>query len=117
MMISEAIDTAVSEHTVHFLVTAYLESLHHFHQSLGIPESVVRFPLGDKEDMARRLAALYSEITVPLEAIVCIVEARMVLRCALERLTILERDERLEYSTSEPQRFRERVPYAFNEKR
>ena len=33
MMLADAIDSAVSEHAVYFLVTAYVESLHHFHTS------------------------------------------------------------------------------------
>ena len=44
MMLADAISSATSEHAVYFLVTAYVESLHHFHRSLGIPERVIALP-------------------------------------------------------------------------
>ena len=58
MMLADAIDSAVSEHAVYFLVTAYLESLHHFHTSSRIPEPVIALPLGGVDDLRRRTQML-----------------------------------------------------------
>ena len=89
MMIIEAIESAASEHAVYFLATAYIESLHHFHRSLGLPETVVALPLSGEADLRRRLAALPndSNVTVQTKAIA---EARAVIDSALWRLSTLE---------------------------
>ena len=89
MMIVDAINSAQSEHAVQFLVTAYLESLHHFHRSLGIPEKVTVLPLRGAADLERRLAALSHDNNVPREAVVGLAEARTVIGCALARLAVL----------------------------
>jgi hypothetical protein len=86
MMLADAIDSAVSEHAVYFLVTAYLESLHHFHTSLRIPECVVALPLGGMDDLMDRVRALHAISTASDEGPAAAVEAIAVLECALARL-------------------------------
>src|SRR4051812_35958784 len=58
MMLADAISSATSEHAVYFLVAAYVESLHHFHRSLGIPERVIALPLAGLDDLEERLRLL-----------------------------------------------------------
>ena len=86
MMIVDAISSARSEHAVLFLVTAYIESLHHYHSCLGIPHSVIRLPIAGREDLEARLTALRHNINVPLEAVVPASEVSAVLATAVERL-------------------------------
>ena len=86
MMIVDAISSASSEHAVFFLVTAYIESLQQYQQSLGIPDSVVSLPLSGVHDLEARLLALRHNINVPLEAVVSASEVSAVLATAVERL-------------------------------
>ena len=86
MMILDAINTAASEHAVYFLVTAYIESLHHFHRSLGIPESVIRLPVAGVGDLEERLVALRHDSNTPLEVVVPVSEVSAVLASAVQRL-------------------------------
>jgi hypothetical protein len=86
MMILDAISGASSEHAVYFLVTAYIESLHHFHRGLGIPECVVRLPVRGRGDLEERLESLHHGIDLPLEAIVPASEVSAVLATAVHRL-------------------------------
>ena len=86
MMIVDAINSARTEHAVLFLVTAYIESLHHYQSCLGIPHSVIRLPVGGREDLEARLCALRHNINVPLEAVVPASEVSAVLATAVERL-------------------------------
>ena len=90
MMIIEAIESAVSEHAVYFLASAYIESLHHFHRSLGIPHSIIVLPLHGVPDLRRRLAALSNDDNLPMPGMASILEARAVFGAALARLTALE---------------------------
>ena len=87
MTIVDAINSAGSEHAVYFLVTAYIESLQHFHRGLGIPEAVVRLPLAGFGDLEERLTSLKSNINVPLEAVVPASEVTAVLASAVQRLS------------------------------
>ena len=86
MMILDAISTAASEHAVYFLVTAYIESLHHFHRGMGIPESVISLPVEGLADLAERLAALRYDSNGPLQGVVPVSEVSAVLASALQRL-------------------------------
>jgi hypothetical protein len=86
MTIVDAINSAASEHAVYFLVTAYIESLQHFHRGLGIPESVVRLPLSGVGDLEDRLTSLQSTIDVPLESVQPASEVTAVLASAVQRL-------------------------------
>ena len=86
MMIVEAINSASSEHAVYFLVTAYIESLHHYRCSLGLPESVVSLPVSGVGDLEARLWSLRHNINVPLEAVVPSSEVAAVLASAVEKL-------------------------------
>lgn len=86
MMILDAINTAASEHAVYFLVTAYIESLHPFHRSMGIPESVISLPVEGVADLAERLTALRHDSNEPLQAVVPASEVSAVLASALQRL-------------------------------
>lgn len=86
MLIVDAINSAPSEHAVLFLVTAYIESLHHYRLSLGLPESVITLPLSGIGDLEARLSTLRHNINVPLEAVVPASEVSAVLASALERL-------------------------------
>lgn len=87
MTIVDAINSAGSEHAVYFLVTAYIESLQHFHRGLGIPEAVIRLPLAGVGDLEERLTSLKSNINVPLEAVVPASEVTAVLASAVQRLS------------------------------
>jgi hypothetical protein len=86
MMIVDAISCAPSSHAVYFLVTAYLESLHQYHRSLGIPAEVIALPLAGVVDLEARLTALRHNINVPLEAVVPASEVSAVLGSAVQRL-------------------------------
>jgi hypothetical protein len=88
MMLVDAIESAVSEHAVYFLVTAYMESLHHFQSSLRIPKAVIALPLGGMEDLAGRAQAL-REIDNASAGVAG--EALAILDCALARLQALAR--------------------------
>ena len=83
MMLADAIESAVSEHAVYFLVTAYIESLHHFHTSLRIPQRVIALPLGRADDLSERAQAL-REVDHASGGVAS--EALAVLECALRRL-------------------------------
>ena len=87
MMILDAIDTAANDHAVYFLVTAYIESLCHFHRGLGIPESVVKLPLDGVDDLEQRLASLERNVQVRLESVVPASEVTAVLASAVKRLS------------------------------
>jgi hypothetical protein len=87
MMLADAIESAVSEHAVYFLVTAYIESLHHFQTSLRIPKCVIDLPLGGMGDLAERAQALRE---VGNEAGGATGEALAILECALARLGELQ---------------------------
>jgi len=86
MMIVDAISSAPSGHAVYFLVTAYIESLHHYRSSLGIPEEVITLPVAGMDDLRARLRALRHNINVSLEAVVPASEVSTVLATAVERL-------------------------------
>ena len=86
MMIVDAIRSATTPHAVKFLVTAYIESLRHFERSCGVPATMLDLPLGDRNDLARRLNVLRRHTLVPFEAIIAISELAAVLDCAIERL-------------------------------
>ena len=86
MMILEAINSATNEHAVFFLVTAYIESLHHFHRSLGIPQAVISLPVAGVADLEERLSALRNNINEPAAGVVPVSEVSQVLASALERL-------------------------------
>jgi hypothetical protein len=88
MMLADAIESAVSEHAVYFLVTAYMESLHHFQASLRIPKAVIALPLGGVDDLAERAQALRESGNAPAGVAG---EALAVLDCALARLSALAR--------------------------
>lgn len=86
MMILDAIDGAPSKHAVYFLVTAYIESLHHFHRGMGIPEPVVKLPVQGIADLEARLECLHDSAGGPLEAVVPASEVSAVLASAVHRL-------------------------------
>jgi hypothetical protein len=86
MTIVDAINSAASEHAVYFLVTAYIESLQHFHRGLGIPEAVVRLPLSGMDDLEERLTSLKRNVDVPLQTVVPASEVTAVLASAVQRL-------------------------------
>jgi hypothetical protein len=85
-MLADAIDSAVSEHTVYFLVTAYVESLDHFHRSLRIPERVVALPLAGIDDLEERVRTLRATGTASDAGPAAALEAIAILECALARL-------------------------------
>jgi hypothetical protein len=58
MLINDAIRTARSEHTVYFLLTAYLESLQF---SRKLPEYVTVLPLAGLNDLEWRFEKLFAE--------------------------------------------------------
>jgi hypothetical protein len=86
MRILDAIETAPSEHAVFFLVTAYLESLHHFQRGLGMPEDVFRLPVTGVMDLEERLASLHHITDAPLDNAVAASEVSAVLLSAVQRL-------------------------------
>jgi len=86
MMILDAINGAPSKHAVYFLVTAYIESLHHFHRGMGIPACVVRLPVTGVADLEERLESLHHNFAVPFDAVVPASEVSAVLASAVSRL-------------------------------
>jgi hypothetical protein len=58
MLINDAIRNARSEHTVYFLLTAYLESLHF---SRKMPEYLTVLPLAGLNDLEWRFEKLFAE--------------------------------------------------------
>jgi hypothetical protein len=86
MMIVDAIKTAPNEHAVYFLVTAYLESLNHFHASSGIPDRIVSLPVAGEADLTERLQVLRAN-NLPPAAVQPLSEASEVLSCAVRRLS------------------------------
>lgn len=89
MTILDAIRTAASDHAVYFLVTAYFESLHHFHRSLGVPRRVIDLPVRGFSDLTERLEALRIDTGVRLKPAPGPSEALSILECAVARLTEL----------------------------
>ncbi len=86
MMIVDAIDTAPSQHAVHFLVTAYMESLRHFERTCGVPPRVLELPVCDTRDLAERLEALHIVRDAPCNSGVVVSEVHAVLTAAIVRL-------------------------------
>jgi hypothetical protein len=89
MMLADAIESAVSEHAVYFLLTAYVESLQHFHTSLRIPQCAIELPLGGKDDLAERVRMLRDISTASGQDATPVEEALAILECALVRLRTL----------------------------
>lgn len=52
-MITDAMKSAQTEHTVYFLLTAYVETLGHT-DNYGIPETVRRLPICGRSDVRER---------------------------------------------------------------
>jgi hypothetical protein len=63
MMLHDAIRKASTEHTVYFLVTAYLETLQF---SRNLPEHLTVPPIADLEDLESRFAKLVAEFETEL---------------------------------------------------
>ena len=89
MMIVDAIRSAATQHAVHFLVTAYIESLRHFERSCGVPAEALELPIGGGTDIEHRARMLRAHAPVAPESIVAISELAAVLDSALERLAEL----------------------------
>jgi hypothetical protein len=96
MMLADAIESAVSEHAVYFLLTAYVESLQHFHTSLHIPQCVIALPLGGLDDLVERVQTLREMSAAPDRDIAPDDEALAILECALKRLRKLPQSVRPE---------------------
>jgi hypothetical protein len=94
MMLADAIESALSEHAVYFLLTAYIESLQHFHTSLHIPQCVIALPLAGMDDLAERVQSLRELSTATDRNAAPDDEALAMLECALERLRTLARSVR-----------------------
>jgi hypothetical protein len=92
MKLADAIDSAASEHAVYFLVTAYVESLHHFHRSLGVPERAIALPIGGLEDLTQRLLLLRENAGPACDGTLGAAEMAAILQCALGRLHALSED-------------------------
>jgi hypothetical protein len=86
MMLADAISSATSEHAVYFLVAAYVESLHHFHRSLGIPERVIALPVAGLDDLEERLRLLRDTLGSTRQPVMSAAEMAAILECALARL-------------------------------
>ena len=86
MMILDAINDAANEHAVYFLVTSYIESLHHFHRSLGIPERVVKLPVDGMRDLEERLDTLRRTGSSATQGEMPAAEVSAVLASAVQRL-------------------------------
>jgi len=63
MMIHDAIRKAATEHTVYFLVTAYLDTLQF---SRTLPEHLTVLPIADLQDLESRFAELVAEFETEL---------------------------------------------------
>lgn len=87
MMILDAINGASSRHAVYFLVTAYIESLNHYHRGMGIPDPVVKLPVTGVADLEERLECLQQRTGIPVDAPVpAAAEISAVLASAVNRL-------------------------------
>jgi hypothetical protein len=95
MMLADAIESAVSEHAVYFLLTAYVESLQHFHTSLRIPQCIIALPLGGLDDLVERVRML-RDISDAGKDAAPDGEALAILECALARLRTLPQSVRPE---------------------
>ena len=89
MMIVDAIGSAPTQHSVYFLVTAYIESLRHFERSCGVPAEVLELPIRGRDDIEDRARMLRAHAPGALESIVARSELAAVLGCAIERLAAL----------------------------
>lgn len=63
LMITDAIQTAQTKHTVYFLLTAYVETLA---LSESIPENVKRLPICGKADVKQRSEVMHTVLRRPL---------------------------------------------------
>ena len=104
MMIVDAIGSAATPHAVHFLVTAYLESLRHFERASGVPSGVIELPIHGAEDLAQRLHSLSHGAFVGAESAVARSELAAVLSCALDRLHALHEISAPEKTATAPAR-------------
>jgi hypothetical protein len=63
MMINDAIRNASSEHTVYFLLTAYIDSLQF---SARLPEYVTALPVSGLQDLDWRFEKLFAELEMEI---------------------------------------------------
>jgi hypothetical protein len=82
--IIEAIKRAESEHAVYFLLTAYLESLWHSDNAIGLRGSLRKLPIDGETDVEERARLLSQDECTTQGAIVA--EAAEIFRTASERL-------------------------------
>lgn len=91
MMLKDVILEADSEHEIFFLVTAYLEALHHCDRLDALPGYLKRMPLGGPDDLKTRFERARAELSKYAEQReswprLVFEEAAEVFRAALNRL-------------------------------
>ena len=94
MRITEAIELATTEHVIHFLLTAYVETLHYYDTTRAVvPANVQSLPLTGKPDVNKRLHVLRGTLTAccdNADARLAIEEGIDVFTAACSRLRALE---------------------------
>ena len=94
MSITGAIRRASTEHVVYFLLSAYVETLHHYDSVWrALPERVKRLPMAGKADVLERVSAL-GEAAIAHARSACSVQTMIrevaeVFCAALHRLQVL----------------------------
>ena len=94
MKITEAIQTADTEHVVYFLLTAYVETLGYYDPlRSSVPRDVKRLPVTGMADVSERLGALRLTIEhyARSKTRLLIEEAVEIFSVALQRLTVLQK--------------------------
>jgi hypothetical protein len=94
LKITEAIETADTEHIVYFLLTAYVETLDYYDPlRSSLPEEVKRLPMSGISDISDRLRAARDAIEqyAKSHAKLLIEEVIEVFGAALRRLSALEK--------------------------
>jgi hypothetical protein len=95
-MIADDIRRAGTEHTIYFLLTAYIEKLRCNDKLLDIPESITHLPVRGIADLSTRFDKLIAELDAASKqlndkACAGLKEALHVFGAALSRLRSLER--------------------------
>lgn len=94
MMLKDVILESESEHEIYFLLTAYLEALHHCDKPDALPQYLKDMPLSSVDDVRARFEQTSSELIEPSELSenwrhAIVQEAADILEVAFNRLQCL----------------------------
>lgn len=92
--ITDVIGQSNTQHVIHSLLSAYLESLDHLSVTIGLPTWVKRFPIHGLDDVDERLAFFCETVKKTTDCgsweVAMIREAEDVFGAASSRLRLLE---------------------------